>query len=98
MYEKLIEALQSASTVSTAWGKLMQDAAAAIKAMQAQIPKQGKWVHQERDYVETDGDKVHYVSTLANCSVCGYEIDTEQDEYKYCPCCGAKMEVQDGQE
>ena len=94
-YNELVKALRLASTVSIAWKGLMMDAAAAIEELKAQIPKQGKWVHQERDFVETDGDKVHYVSTLANCSVCGFEIDTEEDEYKYCPCCGAKMEVQE---
>ena len=33
--KELVKALLSASTVSTAWGKLMQDAAAAIEALQA---------------------------------------------------------------
>ena len=33
-YKKLVEALRSASTVSTAWGKLMRDAAAAIEELQ----------------------------------------------------------------
>lgn len=37
MYEKLIKALLSASTVSTAWGKLMQDAAAAIEDLQREL-------------------------------------------------------------
>lgn len=32
-YSKLVEALRSASTVSTAWEKLMHDAAAAIEAL-----------------------------------------------------------------
>ena len=36
-YEELVKALLSASTVSTAWGNLMQDAAAAIEALQAEI-------------------------------------------------------------
>ena len=32
-YEELVKALRSASTVSTAWEKLMHDAAAAIEAL-----------------------------------------------------------------
>ena len=36
MYEELIKALLSASTVSTAWGKLMLDAAAAIEELDAE--------------------------------------------------------------
>lgn len=31
------------------------------------------------------------------CSKCGYiAADTDVDEYKYCPKCGAKMEVKNG--
>ena len=36
-YEELVKALRSASTVSTAWEKLMHDAAAAIEALQAEV-------------------------------------------------------------
>ena len=43
-YEELVKALRSASTVSTAWEKLMHDAAAAIEDLQAQLPKRGEWV------------------------------------------------------
>lgn len=35
--KELVKALLSASTVSTAWGKLMQDAAAAIEDLQAEV-------------------------------------------------------------
>ena len=35
--DKLVEALRSASTVSTAWEKLMLDAADAIEALQAEV-------------------------------------------------------------
>ena len=35
-YTELVKALRSASTVSTAWEKLMHDAAAAIEALQAE--------------------------------------------------------------
>ena len=35
--EELVKALLSASTVSTAWGRLMQDAAAAIEELQAEL-------------------------------------------------------------
>ena len=38
-YTKLVEALRSASTVSTAWGKLMHDAAAAIEALEAEVER-----------------------------------------------------------
>lgn len=38
-YENLVEALRSASTVSTAWEKLMIDAAAAIEALIADVEK-----------------------------------------------------------
>lgn len=38
-YTELVEALLSASTVSTAWEKLMRDAAAAIEALQAEVKR-----------------------------------------------------------
>lgn len=36
---ELVKALLSASTVSTAWGKLMFDAAATIEALQAEVER-----------------------------------------------------------
>ena len=36
-YEELVKALRSASTVSTAWEKLMRDASAAIEELEATI-------------------------------------------------------------
>ena len=46
-YSKLVEALRSASTVSTAWEKLMLDAAAAIEELQ-QIA--GHYEQTAKDY------------------------------------------------
>ena len=37
MYEQLVKALRSASTISSAWEKLMLDAAAAIEALETEI-------------------------------------------------------------
>ena len=57
---------------------------------EAQLPKRGGWereldVHNEPFY---------------QCSVCGECFDSNRDSthevFKYCPDCGAKMEVQDG--
>ena len=88
-YDKLVKALRSASTVSTAWEKLMLNAAAAIEELQAQLPKQGKWVRVE------DGESYHY-----ECSECGerplYSRYGDVSLSGVCPMCGAKMEVQDG--
>lgn len=38
-YTELVKALLSASTVSTAWEKLMLDAAAAIEELQAEVER-----------------------------------------------------------
>ena len=43
-YTELIKDLRTASTVSTAWKRLSLDAAAAIEALQAQLPKRGEIV------------------------------------------------------
>ena len=95
-YTKLVEALRSASTVSTAWEKLMHDAAAAIEELQAQLPKRGEWVEENR----------RLRSSQFVCSEChrtAYDPQPTRDKawrkrcrYAYCPNCGAKMEVQDG--
>lgn len=47
--------------------------------VEAQMPKRGKWVYN-------DGDYIPY------CSICGMPQDTETP---YCHFCGAKMEVQE---
>ena len=41
-YEKLVKALRSASTISSAWEKLMLDAAAAIEELQAEVKRLDK--------------------------------------------------------
>lgn len=54
-------------------------------------PKRGKW-EREMDV----NDEPFY-----QCSVCGecfdFNRDSTHEVFKYCPDCGAKMEVQDGQ-
>ena len=62
--------------------KLKLDAADAIEALQAQLPKQGEW----EDY---NG----HLYSLFKCSVCG---SWDFGKYRYCHVCGAKMmEVQE---
>ena len=88
-YEQLVKALRSASTVQTAWEKLMNDAAAAIEALQAQLPKRGEWKTFD----------LTYGRSIYSCSVCEQATEVpmcmEKPMYAYCPNCGAKMEVQD---
>ena len=79
----------------------LYDAAAAIEALQAQLPKRGEWV---------DGDNFEdpFLGKF-QCSVCGHAVQAIEYNYeqktvrfssgktKYCPNCGAKMtEVQYG--
>ena len=91
-YTKLVEALLSASTVSTAWEKLMRDAADAIEALQAQLPKRGEWITI----------RLNNGGSYTGCSCCEAPIPTDtmldyipESESKYCYSCGAKMEVQE---
>ena len=87
-YSELVKALLPASTVSTAWEKLMLDAADAIEALQVETvrlwPKRGKWINS-KERMRPD-----------MCSVCGcaYEADRFMDKivWNYCPNCGAKMD------
>ena len=96
-YEELVKALRSASTVSTAWEKLMHDAAGAIEALQAQLPKRGQYVHGRelsREYIGDCLVSIDYEDW--RCSVCGIVFEQwSMPTYNYCPNCGAKMEVQD---
>ena len=79
-----------------------RDAAAAIEALQAELekkraadcwgckcekvePKRGEWVG------------VSPMVDTVQCSVCGGQLFSAELETPYCPYCGAKMEVQDGQ-
>jgi len=87
-YTKQVKALLSASTVSTAWGKMMQDAAVAIEALQAQLPKRGEWLNVTDSY--------HW---YGKCSICGEEFVV--DAYyaggmNFCPNCGADMRLKQG--
>ena len=71
------------------------DAAAAIEALQAQLPKRGEWVEENR----------RPRSSQFVCSEChrtAYDPQPTRDKawrkrcrYAYCPNCGAKMEVQE---
>ena len=75
-------------------GQLMEDAAAAIEALQAEMPKRGEWIkHPEVKNI--------YGGVYIECPFCGekYVVQNVSDE-KFCRNCGAdlraKMEVQDG--
>lgn len=65
--------------------RLHTDAAAAIEALQAQLPKRGEWIYHPKDAIEM-------MFTLPKCSICGHE---SSDALNYCPNCGAKMEAQE---
>ena len=69
----------------------LRNAAATIESLQAQLPKRGKW-EREMDV----NDEPFY-----QCSVCGecfdFNRDSTHEVFKYCPDCGAKMEVQDAE-
>lgn len=75
--------------------EMMHDAADAIEALQAQLPKRGEWVEENR----------RPRSSQFVCSEChrtAYDPQPTRDKawrkrcrYAYCPNCGAKMEVQD---
>ena len=90
-------------------GQLMEDAAAAIEALQAQLPKRGEWVYEELDNFRK------YKVTCPHCGewyIGNYDSYDEPSDFNFCPHCGnicnpqniewekmqverAKMEVQE---
>ena len=65
------------------------DAAAAIEALQAQLPKRGKWI------VHTEVKNI-YGGICIECPVCrDHFVVLNVSDEKYCRSCGAKMEVQE---
>ena len=71
---------------------MMADAAAAIEALQAQLPKRGEWITI----------RLNNGGSYTGCSCCEAPIPTDtmldyipESESKYCYSCGAKMEVQE---
>ena len=66
--------------------KLKADAADAleaaekrIKELEARFPKEGEWIG------------VNPMVDTEQCSICGWNIPTDEFESNYCPNCGAKM-------
>jgi transposase len=95
-YTKLVKALREYSGCRKGEiARITSDAAAAIEALQAQLPKRGEWVEENR----------RPRSSQFVCSEChrtAYDPQPTRDKawkkrcrYAYCPNCGAKMEVQD---
>ena len=88
-----IEALQD--TVQ-AQDKALKECARQLAKME---PKRGEWV--EREVIQDRRDARIPEWQQAKCSVCGKWHTTPYmycfDDFDYCPNCGAKMEVQDGQ-
>ena len=69
-------------------GKMIMDAAAAIEALQAQLPKRGEWIRKDAE--------LYY---WHECSKCGerplYDRYANRVLSAYCPNCGAEMERAD---
>lgn len=94
-YKELVEELRDADQAN--WKRLSLDAAAAIEALQAQLPKRGEWIEDATTYAGPG---------LSNykCSLCGKICGTWRMGLKpselpnWCGNCGAdmrKMEVQE---
>ncbi len=62
--------------------------------------RHGKWVDDKGNLVPWDEKNKNCPSNSAFCSVCGDWL-TASDEYptigKFCPNCGAKMDMEDGE-
>lgn len=88
-YTELIRQLK---TYEDGYG-LYDAAAAAIEALQAQLPKRGEWIEENRR-------PRSYQFVCSECHRTAYDPQPTRDKawrkrcrYAYCPNCGAKMEV-----
>ena len=64
---------------------LHKDAAAAIEALQAEMPKRGKWIYEDLDNFRK------YKVTCPHCGkwfVGNYDAYDEPSDFLYCPHCG----------
>lgn len=106
-YTELVKALRERARRENEWyehgGDIIEAAAAAIEALQAEIresiqkcaecgenePKRGEWKPFD----------LTYGRSIYSCSVCEQATEVpmcmEKPMYAYCPNCGAKMEVQE---
>ena len=105
-YSELVKALRSASTVSTAFGKLMADAADAIEALQAEVERlttEKKELAADRpEMVEADG---HWEWRKPNGEVLmpkrgewvelGYQPNVHETRYT-CSLCGRQVLILSG--
>lgn len=87
---------------------LVMDAAAAIEALEAKISELGESycanlvAAQNAQHEPKQGEWIVKGANRIDCSVCGHSVcfafglsEGSFDLYKYCPECGAKMEVQE---
>lgn len=93
-YTKLVAALRERAGRENEWyehgGDIIKAAADAIEALQAQLPKRGKWI------VHTEVKNI-YGGICIECPVCrDHFVVLNVSDEKYCRSCGAKMmEVQE---
>ena len=86
--------------------KMDMDAADAIEALQAQLPKRGEWiVFNKQMLINLENAREQYkelgyphrTELGLQCSNCRKVTYVDSGiKYEFCPHCGAKMEVQDG--
>lgn len=84
-YTELVIDLRDADTAMMNWKRLSLDAAAAIEALQTQLPKRGEWIDEDLDNFRK------YKVTCPHCGawyVGNYDAYVEPWDFNYCPHCG----------
>ena len=86
-YTELVKFLRGLSpwAFPDASNKRMQEAAAAIEALKAQLPKRGEWISEDLDNFRK------YKVTCPHCGawyVGNYDAYDEPYDFNYCPHCG----------
>lgn len=55
--------------------------------------RHGRWMEIPNEYVSVAGEKGSYYGHVTSCSIC-HEVNPNAFKTNYCPCCGAKMDVE----
>lgn len=72
-------------------GKIYEEHKLILELLE-QEPKRGYWIKEENEFIVPS--RFHPIKEImSTCSICSARYIGTHEDFKYCPNCGAKMEV-----